>query len=266
MSIEVAVLVDTTRCIGCRACQMACKQWWRLPSPATSFSPTVTNPAENTAYTYVHVDYREVIGPEGNLTWNFVHKRCFHCVDPVCVSVCPVGAMRKNPNGPVVWDEARCIGCRYCAQACPFRIPKYQYDSGWAEVGKCWFCWDRIAEGLQPACSKACPPKAIEFGEREAVLAEAHRRIDEYPNKYVNYVYGEKEAGGTSLFYLSSVPFKDLGFNMDVPHEPLPDRSWEFLTKIPLEAAAIITVMGAIWYVRGRNLRNIPDIDDEHHV
>ena len=263
--IEVAVLIDITRCIGCRACQMACKQWWRLPGQETSFSATVTNPPKTTAYTYMNVEYHEVEDSQGKLTWNFVHKRCFHCVEPTCASVCPVAAMRKDPNGPVTWDEARCIGCRYCAQACPFRIPKYQYDNGWPEVGKCWFCWDRIAEGLQPACAKACPPKAIEFGEREAVLAEAHRRINDNPGKYVDYVYGEKEAGGTSLFYISPVPFEKLGFNMEVPHEYLPELTWEFLTKIPIEALAIIASMSAIWYIRGRMLRGKPEVEEEGH-
>jgi formate dehydrogenase iron-sulfur subunit len=242
---------------------MACKQWWRLPASETEFNPTLTNPPNTTAHTYLHIDYHEVEDAEGNLNWNFVHKRCFHCVEPTCVSVCPVAAMRKNENGPVTWDEARCIGCRYCAQACPFRIPKYEFDDAWAEVGKCWFCWDRIAEGLQPACAKACPPKAIEFGEREAVLAEAHRRIEENPGKYVDYVYGENEAGGTSLFYISPVPFEELGFNMDVPHELLPELTWEFLTKIPIEALAIVTIMSGIWYVRGRMLRGKPEPIEE---
>ena len=251
--MRVAVLVDITKCIGCRGCQMACKQWWSLPGLETSFSPTVTNPPKTTAYTYIHVDYHEVVNEQNKLTWNFIHKRCFHCLHSTCVSVCPVGAMTKMENGPVVWDEARCIGCRYCVQACPFRIPKYQYDSGWAEVGKCWFCWDRIAEGLQPACAKACPPKAIEFGEREAVLAEARRRIEENPGKYVNYVY------------LSPVPFEELGFDMSVPHESLPELSWEFLTKIPIEAVAIITTLSAVWYIRGRMLRNKPETDGEGH-
>lgn len=263
--VEVAVLVDITRCIGCRACQMSCKQWWRLPSSETSFSPVVTNPPKRNEHTYLNVEYHEVIDEQGELSWNFVHKRCFHCVDPVCVSVCPVAAMRKHPNGPVVWDEARCMGCRYCAQACPFRIPNYDYHSTWPEVSKCWFCWDRIAEGLQPACSKACPPKAIEFGEREALLAEAHRRIEEYPEKYVDYVYGEKEAGGTSLFYIAGVPFQELGFNMDVPHEHMPELTWEFLSKIPMEAAAIIGSLTAIWYIRGRALGEMPEKKEAGH-
>ena len=253
--MQVAVLVDITKCIGCRGCQMACKQWWGMPGLETSFSPTVTNPPKTTAYAYVHIDYREVVDKQGKLTWNFVHKRCFHCLEPACVSVCPVAAMQKMENGPVTWDEARCIGCRYCIMACPFDIPKYEWDQAWPQVGKCWFCWDRIAEGLQPACAKACPPKAIEFGEREALLNEARRRIEENPGKYVDHIYGEHEAGGTSLFYLSPVPFETLGFKTYVKEEFYPEFTWEFLTKIPLEVPAIITLLAGIWYVRGRLTR-----------
>ena len=254
--MQVATLVDTTMCIGCRGCQLACKQWWGLPELETSFSPTMTNPPKTTAYAYVHVDFSEVVDEEGELSWDFVHKRCFHCLEPTCVSVCPVGAMKKIPDGPVVWDEARCIGCRYCVMACPFGMPKYQWNEAWPEVGKCWFCWDRLAEGLQPACAKACPPKAIEFGEREALLDEAHRRIENNPTKYVNYVYGEHEVGGTSLFYLAAVPFEDLGFDTTVPKEPLPEYSWEFLIKIPIEAVAIIVILASVWYGQGWFVRS----------
>jgi formate dehydrogenase iron-sulfur subunit len=206
---------------------MSCKQWWRLEPHETSFSPTITNPPKRNEHNYINVEYHEIIDDTGNLTWNFVHKRCFHCVDPVCVSVCPVAAMRKTPDGPVVWDEARCMGCRYCA--------------------------------------KACPPKAIEFGERGAVLAEAHRRIEMHPDRYVDYVYGEKEAGGTSLFYISGVSFDKLGFNMDVPHEPLSELTWDFLSKIPMEAAAIIGSLTAIWYIRGKALKEFPEKDEAGH-
>ena len=257
----LALLIDTTRCIGCRGCQTTCKQWWELPgwgdAPEeykTSFNPTLTNPTELNSRTYNHIDFREVVDEEGKLSWNFVSKRCFHCLEPACVSVCPVAAMQKFPDGPVAWDGIKCIGCRYCQMACPFDIPKFEWDKNWPKIAKCWFCWDRLQDGLQPSCAKTCPPSAIEFGIRDSLLAEAHRRIEENPEKYVNHVYGENEAGGTSLLYLAAVPFEKLGFKSEVKQEFYPEYTWEFLSKIPVEIVAIAAAMAGTWYFRKKRL------------
>ena len=253
--VQVGLLIDTTLCIGCQGCQIACKQWWNLTSMKTEFNPGLTNPPELDTDTYTHIDFHEV-EKDGKLTWNFVHKRCFHCVNPACVSVCPVQALQKFPDGPVVWEEGRCIGCRYCLNACPFDIPKFEWEEAWPKIQKCWFCWDRLADGLQPACAKTCPPSAIEFGVRDALIAEAHRRIEENPGKYHNYVYGEKEAGGTSLLYLSAVPFEELGFKTDLKEEEYPDYTWEFLSRVPIEVAAIAAVMGGVYFWRKKRLES----------
>ena len=120
-----------------------------------------------------------------------------HCNDPACVSACPVGALEKLPDGPVVYDDDRCIGCRYCMMACPFQIPKFQWSSAVPLIRKCDFCADRIAIGLAPSCSTSCPTGTLLFGDRDVLLKEAHRRIGTHPGKYYPEVYGEKIAGGT---------------------------------------------------------------------
>ena len=249
-----ALIIDTVRCTGCRGCQAACKQWNLLPAVQTTFSPTHTNPPEKNAFTYVDVEFHEIPKSNGDISWHFISKRCFHCVDPACVSVCPVGALHKLDNGPVPWDESRCIGCRYCQNACPFDVPKFEWDKAYPKIQKCTFCWDRQKDGLEPACAKTCPPNAIEFGEREELLSVARSRINTNPAKYVNNVYGEQEAGGTSLFFISGATPEDLELNTNVEEEPYPDFTWEFLSKIPVEIGAVAALMGGAWYFRKKRL------------
>ena len=254
------LLIDTVRCMGCRGCQMACKQWNLIPGVETFFTPTMTNPLELNAYNYTHVDFYEV--EEGDkLTWNFVFKSCFHCLNPACVSVCPVGALQKFDNGPVVWEEGRCIGCRYCQMACPFDIPKFEWGEAWPKIQKCHMCWNRINKGLQPACAKACPPDAIEFGERSELLARAHTRIQSNPAKYYNYIYGEREAGGTSLMFLTAVPPEKLGFKTEVGQEHYPLLTSEFLNRIPLEISAIAAILAGAWYIRTRRTKGTEETE-----
>ena len=136
-----------------------------------------------------------------------------HCLDPACESVCPVGALVKLPEGPVVYDDGKCIGCRYCMMACPFQVPKFEWESAVPLVRKCNFCADRQAAGLAPSCATTCPTGTLLFGERADLLKEAHRRIGAHPEKYYPQVYGEKIVGGTSVLYLTPVSFKELGWS-----------------------------------------------------
>ncbi len=208
-----AMLVDETRCTGCRACQVACKQWNDLPGERTRNRGTYTNPPALSATTWNIVEYRE-IQSNGRTGFYFLRRACMHCEHPSCASVCPVGALQKSAAGPVMYDDSRCLGCRYCMNACPFGVPTFEWNKGLLEtpvVRKCQMCADRVANGLQPACAKACPAKAIQFGDRDKLIAEAKARIRKNPEQYVNHVYGEKDGGGTSILYLSAVPFELLG-------------------------------------------------------
>ena len=221
-----ALLLDTTRCTGCGACTAACKEQNGLP---LDIYPTTT------AYTYTAVENHNGVN---------VRRMCMHCLSPTCVSVCPVGAMRKSAEGPVLYDSKKCIGCRYCVQACPFDVPKYQWDRAVPVVGKCVMCAPRLAKGLPTACASVCPTGATQFGERDALIAEARGRIAAEPTRYVNHLYGLDEAGGTSVMLLSGVPFSQLGLRENLPRKPLGNLTWAVLSHVP----DIVTLGGALLY------------------
>ena len=213
--MSVGLLIDVTKCIGCGACTAACKEQNGLPMPIEP---------ERTAYTWT------VVQPKAGLN---VRSLCMHCLVPTCASVCPVGALHRTEKGPVVYDAEKCMGCRYCIMACPFGVPKYQWDRAVPIVGKCILCTDRIEKGQATACASVCPTGATLFGERDDLVKEARSRIAGRPSEYVDHVYGLEEAGGTSVLMLSSVPFENLGLPKNVPKQPLPMFTWQVLSKIP---------------------------------
>jgi len=217
---ESSVLVDTTLCIGCRACEAACSEANALPAPSPGepvFDAQRTTSMD--AFTVVNrfekgADHSEV---------RYVKTQCMHCVAPACASACPNRALDKKRNGPVTYDAGRCMGCRYCMVACPFQIPKYSYNELAPRVRKCTFCAPRQARGLAPACATVCPSGALTFGKRAQLLDAANLRIYQNPNTYVHHVYGEREAGGTNWLYISDVPFEKLAMKVGVLETPYPD-------------------------------------------
>jgi formate dehydrogenase iron-sulfur subunit len=208
------MLIDTTKCMGCRGCQVACKQWNGLEAEKTTFfgGAGYQNPPALSADTFTLITFNEIENDKGDLQWIFAKRGCMHCNEPACASVCPVGALYKTAGGAVTYDGDKCIGCRYCMMACPWGVPSYEWKTPVPFVRKCTMCEDRQADGKAPACVTTCPTNALQFGHRDELLAEAHKRIDAHPDQYVNHVYGEKEAGGTGVLYLASVPFSQLGF------------------------------------------------------
>lgn len=246
----VGMLYDSTLCIGCKACMVACKEANDMPVEATGQSEVMWDtPIETSGDTlnvikvYKHGSAeqkdREVDG------FAFMKRHCLHCVDPSCVSACPVSAMTKDPlTGIVEHHEDRCIGCRYCVYACPFGIPKYEYDDAFGQIQKCEFCSHLQAEDKTPACCHVCPTGATLFGTVELLKQESQRRLSKQPGdeyifprgrlregrrknaqpghratipKYIKHVYGEKELGGTQIMYLSAIPFDKLGLPTNVP-------------------------------------------------
>jgi formate dehydrogenase iron-sulfur subunit len=166
-----------------------------------------------------------------NLTHASMVYHCMHCNEPDCLSACPVGAYSKRPDGPVVYNPKKCIGCRYCMNACPFGVPHFDWDKGLIEgafIDKCTMCPQRIDIGLEPACVATCPTDALSFGERDDLLKFAHDRLAAQPERYVNHVYGETENGGTSYFILSHVPFNELGLPK-LPSRPIKEVSEEVM-------------------------------------
>jgi formate dehydrogenase iron-sulfur subunit len=202
------MLIDLTRCIGCGWCQQACKNSNRLPGDCPCPGDSQ---ASLSADDWTVVGYKEV-EKNGAIQRVFIKRQCMHCLNPACVSACPVGALHRQENGAVVYDSSRCIGCRYCMVACPFGIPKFDWDETLPTIDKCSFCANRQAQGLEPACAAACSTGALMFGDRDSLIAEAEARIQAEPAKYFAHVYGKDEIGGTSWLYLSPVPFEALGF------------------------------------------------------
>jgi len=227
-----AFLIDMTKCTGCRGCQVACKQWNQLDAEKTEFfsGEGYQNPPAMSEYTFTRIKFRDY-RKNGQNEFAFYKEMCMHCNDPACASVCPVGAFRKTAEGPVVYAAERCIGCRFCMVACPFGVPKYEWSKGLPLVKKCTGCHSRISAGLKPACATACPT-AISYGPRDAMIKLAEQRLSRYPDRYINKVYGKEEAGGTSVIYLTSLPFDELGFK-PVTLRPLPEYTWQALRLVP---------------------------------
>jgi len=222
-----SMLVDTTRCIGCRTCEAACAEANGLPAPLDEVPDglrTTSTQAFTVVSTFTPTDGRE---PRS------VKRQCNHCLEPGCASACPVKALEKTATGPVVYHEDRCIGCRYCMMACPFEIPKYEYEVAAPYVRKCEFCAERQAEGLPPACAEACPTGALTFGTREALIEEARRRIYQDPDRYVHHIYGEHEVGGSSWLYLSDRPFDEIGLRTDLGVHGFAELTQASLAAVP---------------------------------
>jgi formate dehydrogenase iron-sulfur subunit len=163
-----------------------------------------------------------------------------------------VGALTKSAAGPVSYDGEKCIGCRYCLQACPFHVPKYEWSSTRPSIRKCKFCPSRIAKGMQTACAEACPTGATKFGDRDELLAEATRRIQAEPGKYVTRIYGEQDVGGTSMLYLSPVPFEQLGFDSRLGKIPMPMLTMSALSKVPNVLSVGGVLLAGIWWITNR--------------
>ncbi len=240
-----AMLYDATICVGCRACQVACKRRSKLRHETDS-SGLYEAPTDLTAYTWTLI--KQYNGKEGD---SFVKNQCMHCNDPACVSVCPVAALEKTKEGPVVYHAERCIGCRYCMAACPFGIPKTQWDVRLPLIQKCDFCADLQAKGEHPACGVACPTGALIYGKRSEMLQIAHKRL-ENGNRYYQHVYGEKEVGGTSMLYLASVSFTALGFP-ELGEKDLPSIDWPYMKAVPAVVAVMVSLSsGVYWWTHRR--------------
>ncbi len=236
--MKKGILFDSTLCIGCGACYQACKEKNDLPQTTDNY---LTDKLSAKAYTVVN-----------RRNGRFIRQMCMHCDTPTCASVCPVGALRKTAAGPVLYDESRCIGCRYCLQACPFDVPRYEWSSLQPRVRKCNLCAERVAQGRPNACAEACPTGATIAGEREDLLRTARARLAAEPDKYVPHIYGEHEAGGTSVLFLSPIPFEELDLPSNLIQEPLPMLTFRVLGKIPYFVPLGGAFLGAVWWITNR--------------
>jgi Fe-S-cluster-containing dehydrogenase component len=228
----MGILVDTTMCLGCGACERACAEAKGLPPPEDDvdlFEERTTSPDRVTVVNAYRTE-------RGRVT---VKRQCMHCLQPACGSACLTAAMKKTPEGAVIWREDKCMGCRFCMISCPFDVPKFEFDSPNPQIRKCDMCFGRLQEGKEPACVASCPTGALMFGRRAELLEEARRRIYTEPARYVHHIYGEHEAGGTSFLYLAPVPFEQLGFPTHLEATAYPVHTREFLYAVPL----VLTVL-----------------------
>jgi formate dehydrogenase iron-sulfur subunit len=251
------MLVDITRCTGCGSCSAACQATNGLP--VTDLAP---ESLDSDAYTCLQVHEAE-----GRTESLYVKRQCMQCVHPGCVSACTVGALRKTSEGPVVYDAAKCIGCRYCQYACPFGVPAYEWEDPFGLIHKCEFCVARLVEGQKPACAEACPNGALRFGRRDALLAQAHAQITSQPDRYVDHVYGEQEVGGTSMLYLSPVPFDQIGFPL-LGEKPIPHYAEAIMKNTPVIAVTVASALtGFHWLLKRReqtdSLVSVNLVDEE---
>ncbi|MCP4566868.1 MAG: 4Fe-4S dicluster domain-containing protein [FCB group bacterium] len=251
-----AILVDVTKCTGCERCVAACME---------------VNPPDSRQVDDDRLNGRDGLSGNRFLAINkiddgrFARKACMHCVEPSCVSACLVGGLTKTKDGPVVYDAAKCIGCRYCMLACPFHIPRYQWDTTHPLIRKCDMCAERLHQGQLPACVEACPNQAIIFGEREQLLKQAHQTINRRPGRYIPHVWGESEFGGTSVLYLSDVDLQELGWTEQV-QAGIPSLTIPLIEKTPFIGGGVAVGLLAVNWIIRRRMQLAKQRADEHQV
>lgn len=248
-----AMLVDFSKCIGCRACQVACKEWNQLEAEKTENTGTYENPPDLSAKNWTRIKFVEE-GEGDTLKWHFRRILCQHCTEAACEKVCPPKAISHQEGTAVVIDQEKCTGCKYCISACPFSVPRYNADTNTAM--KCTLCIDRIANGLEPACAKVCAPGAVQFGEREDLISAANDRMAVLQEQGMTDVqlYGQDDLGGLGVMLLLTAPATTYGLP-DKPEIPLSVGLWQDVLK-PLAIVggagavltALVSLLGSIGY------------------
>lgn len=244
------ILIDLTRCVGCRTCEYACAEANGLPEPDTG-DPETEGPARRTS------DKQWTAVSDHQTSRGEVHLKhqCMHCLEPACASACLTKALLKTKEGPVIWRPDKCMGCRYCMMSCPFDIPKFEYHSATPRIMKCQLCWKRLREGEVPACVDNCPNEALTFGRRAELLEIARQRIYENPEDYHHHIYGEHEAGGTAVLYISPVPFEELDLPSNLGDKPFPEYTHDFLTAVPVVLTVWPAFLLSLWRATARTDR-----------
>jgi len=322
----VGILYDATLCIGCKSCMVNCKTHNSVPGGAlykeglvsgVSDSLLCRNSDKTETMTSPPYETKGIKGNDGiwdtaqDLSGNtinvikvfkngsgenkdspvdghsFFKQQCLHCITPACASVCPAGAFIKDPqNGAVYYEAYRCIGCRYCQIACPFNVPRYEWEAVWPEVRKCQLCRHRMQEGKYAACAEFCPTGGTIFGKVTELREEAIKRFSMKPGtiynfpirtldskeissravaKYADKVYGLTEAGGTQNLMLAGVSFDLLGFNKDIPNSALPDLTWAYIAKIPWVFLGVFLGGTTLHAITSRLHEKSKDKGEDHH-
>jgi formate dehydrogenase iron-sulfur subunit len=262
---EVAKLIDTTKCIGCKACQVACSEWNELRDEVGHNHGTYDNPQDLSAETWTLMRFTEHENTAGNLEWLIRKDGCMHCADPGCLKACPSpGAIVKLANGIVDFNQDHCIGCGYCITGCPFDVPRISQKDH--KAYKCTLCSDRLAVGLEPACVKTCPTGAIVFGSKEDMKEHAAERIVDLKSRGFEHagLYDPSGVGGTHVMYVlhhADDPSLYAGLPKDPVISPFVDL-WKGVSKpLALLAMGAAVLAGFFHYVRIGPQR----VDEDEH-
>jgi formate dehydrogenase iron-sulfur subunit len=259
------VLVDLTKCFGCGSCVVACKmynknEWVEDRAPTSGGDAkladenwTVVQKCRINAQTGESIHPNVPIRTDGSEEWRFVKRQCLHCKEPACVSSCFATAFRQTELGPVVYYPNLCVGCRYCMLACPFSVPKFEWSKPIPVLTKCTMCSARVENGDAPACVTVCPTDVMKFGEFDDLLQEAKEILaNDAEGRYIQHVYGEREAGGTRWIYISDKPFETLGFKTNVPKRSIPSYTSNFVHSSPWVGGIWLTILFCLYFITGR--------------
>lgn len=267
-SVEVAKLIDVSRCIGCKACQAACLEWNDLREEVGINVGYYDNPHDLTENSWTLMRFSEVEEPDGHLEWLIRKDGCMHCEDPGCLKACPApGAIVQYSNGIVDFVHENCIGCGYCVKGCPFNIPRISKTDHTAY--KCTLCSDRIAVGQGPACQKACPTQAIVFGTKDEMKEWADFRIKDLKSRGFDNagLYDPPGVGGTHVMYVlhhADKPEIYAGLPKNPSISPIVE-AWKGVTKyVGLGAIGFAAVAGVLHHLFAGANRVSPE--DERHA
>jgi formate dehydrogenase iron-sulfur subunit len=249
----VGMLYDSTKCIGCKACMVACNEANDLPPDTALSDGRWQMPLDLNERTKNII---KLYQDPNSGSYAFVKRQCMHCLDPACASACMLGALKKREFGIVSYDPSLCVGCRYCEMACPFNVPKFEWAKVMPKIVKCELCNHRIAKGQIPACCEVCPVGAVIYGKYTDLLNEAHARLKEHPERYVQKVYGESEVGGTQVLYLAGVDFAKLGLPAYGPN-PVPTAVREVFQEIYQGVVPILALYALLAAVMMRSRRQL---------
>jgi formate dehydrogenase iron-sulfur subunit len=243
---QVCKYIDTTICIGCKACEVACAEWNDLPYTDTTFQNTIqTMPATQWNYWNL-IQFREHPKPDGGLMWLMRKDQCMHCEEPGCLKACPAdGAIVQYANGIVDFNQENCIGCQYCVSGCPFDIPKFNAQT--KKVYKCTLCSDRVGNGLEPACIKACPTGCLKFGTKTDMLGIAEQRATQLRDHF-GYkdagVYDPQTIGGTHVVYVLHDATNPEAYG-GLPREPRIPPSFTFWKGVAKPVGLLLALLAA---------------------
>lgn len=250
-SEPVAKLIDISKCIGCKACQVACMQWNDLRDEVGTTTGIYDNPVDLTDQSWTVMRFAEYKSPEGKLEWLIRKDGCMHCEDPGCLKACPSpGAIVKYGNGIVDFNSANCIGCGYCVAGCPFNIPRISKKDN--KAYKCTLCSDRVAVGLEPACVKTCPTGAIQFGAKTDMVKRGEKRVGDLKERGYQQagLYNPAGVGGTHVMYVLQHADKPNLYN-DLPLDPKISpwvSLWKGVTKPLLSIGIGLAVLGTFFH------------------